>query len=77
MRGGTCVCAVAVVGRQCSALESVPGWVEAPWKKRRMQRWGGGVGFGHSRGRQPLLCVSLGGKLERRWSKRGEESVEV
>lgn len=71
-----CVCVAAVVGRQCSALESVPGWVEAPWEKRGIQSWGGGLGWSRSQGREPLFWVRLRGQqpppLElERWSKGG------
>jgi len=82
MRGAACVCVVAVVGRRCSALESGPWWVEAPWEKRRIQSQGGGLGWGHSRGREPLVCSSLRGQLppalelEWRWSKMGGEWEE-
>lgn len=74
-KGVVCVCVVALVGRQCSALESVPGWVEAPWEKQGIQIWGGGLGWGGSQGREPLASVSLRSQLpppserERRWSK--------
>lgn len=76
-----CVCVVAVVGRRCSALESVPGWVEAPWKKRGIQSQGGGLGWGRSRGREPLFWVCLRGcqpplELEQRWSKGGGDWEE-
>lgn len=70
-----CVCVVALVGRQCSALESVPGWVEAPWEKQGIQIRGGGLGWGSSQDREPLASVSLRSQLppplelERRWSK--------
>ena len=48
--GAVCVCVVVVDGRQCSALESVPGWVEAPWEIRGIQSWGEVLGWGCSQG---------------------------
>lgn len=66
-----CVCVAAVVGRQCSAVESGPGWVEAPWEKQGNQSRGGGLGL------EPLVGISLRGRqpppleLEPRWSKGG------
>lgn len=80
-KGVAYVCVVALVGRQCSALESVPGWVEAPWEKQCIQIWGRGLGWGRSQGREPLACVSLRSQLppplelERR-SKRGGDWEE-
>lgn len=70
-----CVCVAAVVGRRCSALESVPGWVEAPWEKRGIQSRGRGLGWGRSQRREPSVWVSLRSQqpppleLERKWSK--------
>lgn len=81
-RGAVYVCVVAVVERQCSALESVPGWVEAPWEKRGIQSRGGCLGWGRSQGREPLVWVSFCGQqplpltLERRWSKGGGDWEE-
>lgn len=76
------VCVAAVVGRRCNALESVPGWVEAPWEKRGIQSRGGGLGWSRSRGREPVVWVSLRGRqpppleLERRWRKGGGDWEE-
>lgn len=77
-----CVCVAAVVERRCSALESVPGWVEAPWEKWGIQSQGGGLGWGGSQGRVPLVWVSLHSRqppppeLEQRWGKGGEDWEE-
>lgn len=81
-RGAVCVCAVAVAGRRCNALESVPGWVEDPWGNLGIQSPEGGLGRGRSRGREPVVWVSLRGQQppplqhERRPSKGGGDWEE-